>query len=181
MRKSLLAASLLLSSSVVMAASPSVMSNFSYDYFEARVGISPLTFGAGASKSIHPNAHAIMSLDSEFDSDYNLSAGLGFHAPINNWADLTGEALFRLVDDRVKYNNDAGMEVNLGLRQWIGPQFELGGKIGYYSINNKAETDDVYGTLYGRFHATELFSIGLEARINDFYGHQAMVTARFKY
>ncbi|MBD1575712.1 hypothetical protein HC723_04495 [Vibrio sp. S11_S32] len=185
MRKSLILTSLLLASTSTFAAGNSTnsanMSNFNYDYVDARVGIAPMTFGAGISKSIHPNAHAVFSIDSEFDNDYDMSAGLGFHAPVNNWADITGEMLFKMVDDRKKFDNDTGVEVNLGLRQWIGPQFELGGQVGYFKINNQSDTDDVYGTFYGRFHATELFSIGLEGKLNYIYGSQLMVTTRFKY
>lgn len=184
MRKSLILTGLLLASGSTFAASDTSsanMSNFNYDYIDARIGFSPMTFGAGISKSIHPNAHAILSLDSEFDSDYDLSAGLGFHAPVNNWADITGEMLFKLVDDRHKFDDDPGMEVNLGVRQWLGPQFEIGGKVGYYTINNERDTDSMFGVLSGRFHATELFSVGLEGKINYVYGDQIMVTARFNY
>ena len=85
-RKTLLASSLMFISATSMAADNdpdnSIMSNFSYDYAEARIGFSPSTFGAGFSKSIHPNAHAIVAIDSELDGDYDLAAGLGFHAPV---------------------------------------------------------------------------------------------------
>lgn len=185
MRKTLILTGLLLVSGSTLAASgasnSTTMSNFNYDYIDARIGFSPMTFGAGVSKSIHPNAHAILSLDSEFDDDYDLSAGFGFHAPVNNWADITGEMLFKLVDDRHKFNNDAGMEVNLGVRQWLGPQVEIGGQVGYYKINNDYDTDEVYGSISGRFHATELFSIGLEGKLNYIYGDQIMVTTRFNF
>lgn len=179
MRKLLFIAGIALASSSAFAATDpedrSVMSNFSYDYAEARIGASPVTFGGAYSKSIHPNAHAIVRADSEFDGDYNVAAGLGFHAPINNWADLTGEMLAR-ANDKKNIDNDVGMEVNLGLRQWIGPQIEVGGKVGYVDINND---DDIIGSAYARFHSTELFSIGAEAVFNDFYGEQVMFTARF--
>ena len=184
MRKSLILTGLLLASGSTFAAgdtSSANMSNFNYDYIDARIGFSPMTFGAGISKSIHPNAHAIFSIDSKFDNDYDLSAGLGFHAPVNNWADITGEMLFKLVDDRHKFDDDPGMEVNLGVRQWLGPQFEIGGKVGYYTINNERDTDSMFGVLSGRFHATELFSIGLEGKINYIYGDQIMATARFNF
>lgn len=180
MRKILIVAGLTLASSTALAAtdlnSTAVMSNFSYDYAEARIGIDPVTFGAAYSTSIHPNAHAVVRVDSEFESDYNLAAGFGFHAPVNNWADLTGEMLVRVVDTK-KTSSDLGMEINLGLRQWIGPQLELGGKIGYLDVY---DNDDVIGSVYARFHSTELFSIGLEGKINDFYGDQLMFTTRFK-
>lgn len=182
MRQSLLALSLLLATPAVFAQSQSNMSNFSYDYLEARVGFSPFTFGGAVSKSIHPNAHAIFELDSEFEDDYSFGAGLGFHAPINNYADVMGELVVRFADDdKHKYDNDAGVDFNIGLRQWMSPRIEVGGTVGYYTMNNKRDTDDVYGTVFGRFHATELFSLGLEAKINDFYGSQGMISTRFKF
>jgi len=182
MRKTIIAAVLLLASGQSFAEvdrnSPSVMSNFSYDYVEARIGASPLTFGGAVSKSIHPNAHVIGRIDSEFESDYSAAAGFGFHAPINNWADFTGEMLFRMEDMKDGSSADTGMELNLGVRQWLGPQLEVGGKAGYLSIE---DNDDWIGSVYARFHSTELFSIGAEARFNDSYGDQLMFTTRFKF
>ncbi|MGF1755060.1 hypothetical protein L4C33_15875 [Vibrio makurazakiensis] len=182
MRKTLLTAAMLLASTHALAEDPnqpSVMSNFSYDYFEARIGASPVTFGAAMSKSIHPNAHAIARIDSEFEGDYDSALGLGFHSPINNWADLTGEMLMRIVDKAGSGSSaDTGVEINLGVRQWLGPQLEVGGKGAYVSID---DNDDWVGSVYARFHSTELFSIGAEARINDIYGDQLMFTTRFKF
>ncbi|HDY7675433.1 TPA: hypothetical protein RQJ96_002855 [Vibrio vulnificus] len=182
MRKTILAAALLIASSQVMAKedpnSPATMSNFSYDYIEARIGASPMTFGAAYSKSVHPNAHIIARIDSEFESDFDAAAGFGFHSPINNWADLTGAMLMRVVEPAKASSADIGMELNLGIRQWLGPQLEVGGKVGYVSIDND---DDWIGSVYVRFHSTELFSLGVEARINDFYDDQLMFTTRFKF
>jgi hypothetical protein len=184
MRKTLLIASLALASSYSYAAmdstSPTVMSNFSYDYVEARIGASPTTFGAGLSTSIHPNAHAIIRVDSQFEGDYDLAAGDGFHAPINNWADFTGEMLLRALDSEESDYRDSknGMELNLGVRQWLGPQLEVGAKVGYLTLDNN---DDWLGAGYMRFHSTELFSVGAELRINDTYDDQLMLSARFKY
>jgi hypothetical protein len=153
------------------------MSNFNYDYFDARIGLAPITFGAGISKSIHPNAHFVAHIDSELDNDYNGSVGLGFHAPINNWADLTGAMKLRIADNREE-DPDAGMEINLGVRQWLGPQLEVGGTAGYVSIFGD---DRFIGVVSGRFHATELFSIGLEGKLNELYGDQFMITTRFNF
>ncbi|HFQ5084340.1 TPA: hypothetical protein ACGUVT_001872 [Vibrio vulnificus] len=182
MRKTILAAALLIASSQVMAKEdpnlPATMSNFSYDYIEARIGASPMTFGAAYSKSVHPNAHIIARIDSEFESDFDAAAGFGFHSPINNWADLTGAMLMRVVEPAKASSADIGMELNLGVRQWLGPQLEVGGKVGYVSIDND---DDWIGSVYARFHSTELFSLGVEARINDFYDDQLMFTTRFKF
>ncbi|GLO60814.1 hypothetical protein MACH09_13220 [Vibrio sp. MACH09] len=180
MRKILLVAGLVLASSSVFAAQDPErisMSNFNYDYAEARIGADPVTFGGAYSKSIHPNAHAIIRADSKFKNDYNMGAGFGFHAPINNWADLTGEMLMRMVDDK-NHSNDIGLELNIGVRQWLGPQLEVGGRLGYVEIDND---DDFVTTVFARFHSTELFSMGLEGKFNDFYGDQLMFTTRFKF
>jgi hypothetical protein len=182
MRKIISAAVLLLASGYTFAAvdpnSPSVMSNFSYDYYEARIGISPNTYGAGFSMSVHPNAHVIGRVDSKLEGDYDLTGGLGFHAPINNWADFTGEMLVRMVDHDDSRGSDTGMELNLGVRQWLGPQLEVGGKVGYLSLD---DNDDWLGAAYARFHSTELFSVAAEARFNDTYDDQIILSARFKY
>lgn len=160
--------------------SASVMSNFSYDYVEARIGASPNTYGAGMSMSVHPNAHVIGRVDSELSGDLDVAGGLGFHAPINNWADFTGEALVRYVDPEHSNNSETGMELNLGIRQWLGPQLEVGGKVGYVDIDNN--DDKWLGAAYARFHSTELFSVGLEARFNEIlYDDQLMLSARFKF
>ncbi|MBE4581596.1 hypothetical protein [Vibrio navarrensis] len=182
MRKTILAAALLIASGQVLAKEdsnrPETMSNFSYDYFEARIGASPMTFGAGFSKSVHPNAHLLARVDSEFEGDFDAAAGFGFHSPVNNWADLTGAMLLRVVEPQGASSADMGMELNLGVRQWLGPQLEVGGKVGYVSID---DDDSWIGSAYARFHSTELFSLGLEARINDFYDDQLMFSARFKF
>ncbi len=182
MRKTLLATILLLASQQTLASNdyntPATASNFSYDYAEARIGASPFTFGAGFSSSIHPNAHMLARVDSELDGDFDAAAGFGFHSPINNWADLTGAMLLRVAKPSSSSDTDAGMELNLGVRQWLGPQLEVGGKGGYVSLDND---DNWIASVYARFHSTELFSIGAEARINDFYDNQLMFTTRFKF
>lgn len=179
MRKTLLAIGLIAASSTVIAADKDtvVMSNFNYDYAEARIGAGPMTLGGAFSKSIHPNAHVIGKLDSKFKGDFDASAGFGFHAPVNNWADITGEMLLRTVDDK-NQSIETGMQLNLGIRQWLGPQLEVGGKGGYMSIKDK---EQFTGSVYARFHSTELFSLGIEGILNDFYGDHMMMTARFKF
>ena len=180
MRNILITAGLLLASSSAFSAQDldrDVMSNFSYDYAEARIGADPVTFGGAFSSSIHPNAHAVVRADSEFDKDYDVSAGFGFHAPINNWADMTGEMLARVVETE-EMDAEIGMELNVGVRQWLGPQLEIGGRVGYLDIN---EDNDIVGTVFARFHSTELFSIGLEANLNSFYDDHVLFTTRFKF
>ncbi|MEZ8142240.1 hypothetical protein A1OQ_06295 [Enterovibrio norvegicus FF-162] len=166
--------------SAASAANDGSMSNFSYDYFEARVGISPVTYGVGFSTSIHPNAHIRAEIDSEFESDFDATAAIGFHAPVNNWADVYGELGLRSMKQRGRFGHDTelGVEVNLGVRQWLGPQLEVGGELGHVSIDSD---EDIFGSVFGRFHATELFSLGAQIRFNEAYGDQFMFTTRFKY
>ncbi|WP_434355388.1 hypothetical protein NF212_10585 [Parasalinivibrio latis] len=179
MRNSLTIGALLLATFSTGAAAQEMttMSNFSYDYFEARMGVGPLTYGAAGSMSIHPNAHILVEADTEFEGDFDTSAGIGFHAPVNNWADVTGELLLRNVK-KDHHSSDFGVEVNLGVRQWLAPQFEVGAQVGNFNLN---DNDEFFGSVYGRFHATELFSIGAQARFNEWYGDQVMLSARFKF
>lgn len=181
MRKLLTASALMLFAGASHAAydpnSPAVMSNFSYDYIEARIGLGPTTYGAALSKSIHPNAHVIASFDSQLEGDYDATAGLAFHAPINNWADFTGEMKLRFMEYEGG-GSDTGMELDLGVRQWLGPQLEVGGKGGFLTVDDE---NDWVGNLYARFHSTELFSVGVEGIFNGTYDDQVMLTARFKY
>ncbi|KHT64708.1 hypothetical protein C9J03_11170 [Photobacterium gaetbulicola] len=182
MRKILIASGLVLASvSAAQANAQPTMSNFSYDYAEARIGISPLTYGAGFSTSIHPNAHITGSVDTEFDSDWDAALGVGFHAPVNNWADITGEIKARSAKNKGALKSSSGkfgVEVNLGVRQWLGPQLEVGGTIGHLNID---DYEEVIGSVYGRFHATELFSVGVTGRFNELYGDQVMLSTRFKF
>ncbi|PCS22359.1 hypothetical protein BTN49_2088 [Candidatus Enterovibrio escicola] len=156
------------------------MSNFSYDYFEARVGISPVTYGAGFSTSIHPNAHIRFEADTKFETDWDMTGAIGFHAPVNNWADVYGELGLRSTKayNRSHDNSKLGVEVNIGIRQWLGPQLEMGGEIGHLSMN---DDEDIFGSLFVRFHATELFAIGSQLRFNEAYDEQLILTTRFKF
>lgn len=166
--------------SAISTANDPTMSNFSYDYFEARIGVSPVTYGLGFSKSIHPNAHIRGEIDTEFESDFDATAAVGFHAPVNDWADIYGEVGLRTIKQPGRFQGDTkfGIEVNLGVRQWIGPQLEVAAEIGHFTVNSNGE---IFGSLYTRFHATELFAIGGQIRFNDAYGDQFMFTTRFKF
>lgn len=156
------------------------MSNFNYDYLEARIGAGPLSYGVGMSKSIHPNAHIRAEVDTRFESDFDSTLAVGFHAPINDWADIYGELGLRNVkkDDFYFGESQFGVEINLGARQWISPQIEIDAEVGYLNIK---DDDEFFGSVGGRFHATELFSFGAQARFNEFYGEQFMFTTRFIY
>ncbi|ATF09069.1 hypothetical protein [Candidatus Enterovibrio altilux] len=176
----LLAAASSAAFSAVTMANMGTMSNFSYDYFETRIGISPVTYGIGFSTAIHPNAHIRLEADSAFNNDFDTTAGIGFHAPANNWADVYGELCLRNLKARNRFTGDTkfGVEVNAGIRQWLSPQLEVGGELGHISIN---EENDIFGSVLVRFHATELFAISAQLRFNEAYNEQVIFSTRFKF
>ncbi len=167
-------------STFAAVANDNTMSNFSYDFVEAKVGISPVLYGIGISRSIHPNAHIRAEIESEFESDFDSTIAAAFHSPINDWADAYGEIGMKATQQPGIFNGETklGIEVTLGIRQWLAPQIEIAGEIGHYSINKK---DDFFGSIFARYHATELFAIGLQGRFNEFYGDQVVLNTRFKY
>ncbi|KEY90711.1 hypothetical protein CF66_2422 [Candidatus Photodesmus katoptron] len=154
-------------------------SNFNYDYIESRLGMIPITFGLGISKSIHPNAYAIARIDTKLKKNHDLAMGAGFHTPLNNWLDFFGEMLFHIRDRSDFPSTRTGMEANISARQWFSPQLEIGAKLGYISIID--DQNGALASIYARFHSTELFSLGIEAIINDMYSKQIMMTSRFKF
>ena len=81
------------------------MSNFSYDYVEAKVGLSPAIYGLAFSQSIHPNAHLRAEVETEFESDFNGT--IERENPINDWADAYGEIGFRAVEQPGIFSGDA--------------------------------------------------------------------------
>ncbi|MCQ6498280.1 hypothetical protein NPN26_26335, partial [Vibrio parahaemolyticus] len=76
-------------------------------------------------------------------------------SPLNNWADLKCEMLILVVKPTSSRSTYFGMELNLGVRQWLGPQLEVGCKVVYVSIDND---DDLTGSAYASLHSTEIFS-----------------------
>ncbi len=155
-------------------------SNFDYNYYSIRIGFDPLTYGAGFSSSVHPNARIHGNLNSEFKSDFDGYLAFGFHAPMSDWADFYGNIGARAAKRTGLFNGDTkvGVEVNIGVRQWIGPQMEVNAEIGHLSISNENKINGAVGI---RFRTTELFSFGLEGRFNTLYGNQTLITARFNF
>lgn len=165
----------------VFATSSIAQSNFSYDFVEARIGVAPTTYGASLVYSVHPNAHVLAEIDSEFESDFDSTLAIGFHAPVNDWADVHGHIGMHATKQPGRFNGDTelGVELLLGVRQWVSPQVELDAEIGHVSLD---DDDQVFGNVAARFHATEMFSIGGEMRINNAaYDNQFMFTTRYKF
>ncbi|PSW20154.1 hypothetical protein C9I98_08840 [Photobacterium sanctipauli] len=153
--------------------------NFPYSYFEARVPISPGGLGAAASMQFHPNAHAIVEFESNFDDDWRLKGGVGFHAPINQFTDVHGQAkiLSYKNEEESRSMGRLGSELNIGVSAWVLPQLETGAVVGVMHLDD----DHTKFNVYARFHAGSAFSLGAEWRIKDIEDQSMMISARYPF
>lgn len=179
MRKSLLTLGLLIASNSAVAAfdSYSYQPNFSYDYVDAYIGTSPDVYGATFSASFYENTHFISHVQTDFDM-FEIAAGFGIQAPISNWTDVTADIKAKAIENS---DLDFGVEMNLGLRQWLTDEFEVGGKVGYDTINS-----DIMALAYARYYVIPELGFGAEVRnysITEFYDYnnQLLLTARFNF
>ncbi|MGF1686780.1 hypothetical protein L4C36_08790 [Photobacterium japonica] len=177
LQNTLIATSLLASS--FLASSTVNASNFSYNYVEARVPMNPGGIGAAASLQLHPNAYAIVEVESNFDDVWQLKGGLGFNAPISPYADITGQIKLLSVknEDYDKTLGRSGSELNIGLSGWVLPQIQAGGTVGVIDLNK----DFTLVSMFARFHASNAFSFGAEWRIKDIDDHGVMLSARYPF
>ncbi|MGF1682452.1 hypothetical protein [Photobacterium minamisatsumaniensis] len=153
--------------------------NFPYSYIEARVPISPGGLGAAGSLHIHPNAHAIVEFESNFDNDWRLKGGVGFHAPVNQFTDVTGQ--IKILSVKSEHENRSmgrlGSELNIGLSAWVLPRIETGAVLGVIHLDD----DFTKFNVYARFHAGEAFSLGAEWRIKDIEDQSLLISARYPF
>ncbi len=159
---------------IVLFLSSSVhANNFSYDYFEFRVGGSPASLGAEYSFSLTDNFHAIAHLDSQFEYDGNLGAGIGFNGPINDFIDIYGQAVGHYVDypDKTFDDSEALLELNMGIRLWIAENIETEVRVG--TIDEHSIFD-----VGVRFHASEQLSVGAGFVNNGIWGPQVELNVR---
>lgn len=153
--------------------------NFSYNYVEVRLPTNPGGVGAAANWQLHPNAHAIIEAESDFDSDWQVKTGIGFHAPLNYRSDISGELKVISVKNE-KFDRSLGRlgtELNLGLSAWVLPQVETGAVFGVMHLDK----DITKFNLYARFHASDTFSLGAEWRIKNIEDHSVMISARYPF
>ncbi|MGF1723539.1 hypothetical protein [Photobacterium nomapromontoriensis] len=163
----------------VVFSSLTCANNFTYNYVEVRLPINPNGIGAAASLQLHPNAHAIFDAESNFNNDWQVKAGVGFHAPINIRSDITGD--FKVVSVKNdKFDTTLGRlgtELNLGISMWLLPRVQTGTVLGVMHLDK----DITKFNLYARFHATDTFSIGAEWRIKDIEDQSVMISARYPF
>lgn len=154
--------------------------NFSYNFFEARIGTSPGTFGAQGSTIFTENSHFVAKIDTEFDGDWDIAGGIGFNGPVNQFADIYGQILLHNIKDESsdKIGDTTMTEVNFGFRTWLLQKIEIGAQYGQLFDNDDAK--DI-GGIHVRFHSTDQMSVGLDVRFNGVYGGQMIMSARFNY
>jgi hypothetical protein len=163
-----------------LSSSTALANNFPYSFFEARIGTSPGTFGAQINQQFTDNSHFIGKIDSKFEGDWDISGGIGFNGPVNEFSDVYGQLLLHNVKDKSsdKFGDEMLTEVNIGFRVWLMQQIEVGAKYG--QLFNSDVTKNI-GSVHFRFHSTEQLSVGAEANFNGVYGGQVLMTARFTF
>ncbi|MCY9872335.1 hypothetical protein [Vibrio barjaei] len=151
------------------------LTNFNYDKVEVDASLHKKSAQAAIYKSFHSNAFAGVNIDTNFEGRDILGLSMNFAAPITNWADITGG--FSYKSTLQSGNKDSGWSVNVGIKQWLSMQVELGAKleIDYFDDSN------VYGDVYARFHATQNFSIGAKLAHSDLSNTALYVTTEFAY
>ncbi|MGR5165653.1 hypothetical protein ACPV5L_00445 [Vibrio astriarenae] len=165
----IVAASLIAASSTAVA-----QNNFSYNYIEARSGLSPLTMGLEGSTQIMDNLHLVGRIDSKLESDWDLAGGIGFNGPINQFTDIFGQMLVHNISEKDKSGTDFKPELNVGLRVWLTNQLEGTGRIGVL----KDKTVFHAGI---KFHSTETLVLSADIRNNGVYGVQPTLGVRFQF
>ena len=71
-----------------LTSSTAMANNFPYSFFEARVGTSPGTYGVQVNQQFTENSHFVAKVDTEFSGDWDISGGIGFNGPVNEFADI---------------------------------------------------------------------------------------------
>lgn len=163
-----------------LTSSNAIANNFPYNFFEIRVGTSPGTSGVQVNQQFTENSHIIGKIDTRFEGDWDISGGMGFNGPANEFADIYGQLLLHNVKDKSsdKLGDEMLTEINLGFRVWLMQQMELGAQYGQLFSSNVQK--DV-GSVHFRFHSTDQLSVGAEAKFGGVYGGQMMMTARFTF
>ena len=154
--------------------------NFPYNSVEFRVGAGPATLGVAYSMQFMENAHFIVRGESEFEDDYDITAGVGFNGPVGPFADVTGQMLIHNVkeDSDKIIGDDILPEFNLGARIWFLNSIELQGKAGMLLDNDNSHFVWEAG---GRFHSTQQLVLGASILNNGVYGSQFMMQTRFHF
>lgn len=154
--------------------------NFNYNAFDFNVGGGPTSFGGNFGMQFMENAHFVGHLDSKFEGDYDIAAGVGFNGPMGQLADMTGQMLIHNIkeDGGKILGNDVIPEVNIGTRIWFMDGIEMHGKVGQLLDGDDTHTVWEFG---GRFHSTQQLVLGVSILNGGVYGNQFRMQAKFHY
>ena len=154
--------------------------NFNYNVVDFRIGGSPTTLGGEFSMQYTDNSHFVAKVDSQFEGDWDVAAGVGFNGPAGQFMDIRGQMLFHNVkasgDDIV--GDEFMTEFNVGTRVWLYDNVEMHAKYGQLVEDNDAHSVFDIG---GRFHSTQQLVLGVSLRNNGVHGTQLLMTSRFQY
>ncbi|WP_162048120.1 hypothetical protein [Vibrio taketomensis] len=148
--------------------------NFSYNFLEFRTAVDPRISGAEFSVLAMENVHLIARVDSQFESDADAAVGVGFNGPINQFADVYGQALLHYIDYPNNSDSETLPEFNIGIRMWLADRFEVTGRVG------RLDESSVFHAGV-RFHSTQQLSLSAETRNNGIYGPQIAMSVRFQF
>ncbi|MEZ8140513.1 MULTISPECIES: hypothetical protein [Enterovibrio] len=156
--------------------------NFNYTNLEIGFTGNPSGLAATGRIAFMDGAHFVVNGSSQFEGDWIASGGAGFHAPINGFVDVHGDARIYSVkfpqDDKHDFG-ELAYGVNVGLRAWILPQIEANAVVGQVAF----DSDDTRSIVEigGRFHSTDALSIGASYRANGLYKEQFYFNVRFEF
>ncbi|OAN11444.1 hypothetical protein A3K86_21115 [Photobacterium jeanii] len=153
--------------------------NFSYNYVEAQVITDPGGVGIAGSVPFHEHAHFVYNAQTAFQSDWLLTGGIGFNAPIADRADVRGylKAHSRKNDEIQAEWGETFSEFSIDFSVWADAQSEVGASIGTYFMPEDEELDKFH--LFYRYHATDLISIGVELHLSGLNDGQMLLSARY--
>ncbi len=155
-------------------------SSFSHQYVQLNVLTNPSGLGGELSMKIHENARLIAGGESNFDNSWNLGGGAGFFAPASRTIDIKGDIIVRSQKNE-RYDNTLGkigVELNLGARAWVAPQFEMATDVGRFMRDGK---DYTILKIIGRYHPTPLLSLQGEWRVKGEEDGQFVLGVRFPF
>lgn len=165
-----------------LASSVAMATNFNYTNLEVGFTSNPSGLGATGRLAFMDGAHFIVNASSQFEGDWLASGGVGFHAPINEFIDIHGDARIYSVkfpeDDKHDWG-ELAYGVNVGAKAWVLPQIEanlLVGQIAFDSDDTRSVVE-----LGGRFHSTEILSVGATYRANGLYKEQFYFDVLFNF
>ena len=165
-----------------LTSSAAMATNFNYTNLEVGFVSNPSGLAGTGRVAFLDGAHFVVGASSQFEGDWVVSGGAGFHAPINGLVDMHGDLSLYSVkfpEDEKHHWGELAYGVNVGVKAWILPQIEanlLVGQIAFDSDDTRSVVE-----LGGRFHSTDILSIGATFKGNGLYKKQIYFDVLFNF